>query len=158
MLKRISMLVIPLCAACYSYQPIRPADATKGMSVHADISKEMSARIAPLLGIADLRSITGTVIDNNNGTMIVEVPTVVQAGENNAVQSLYQRVTVPPGDVLGLQSRRLARTRTALLVCAAAVAVGSYAVSALKGEPGIDSPSRNTTGTETRIPIFRFFF
>ena len=158
MLKRISTLVLPLCAACYSYQPIRPADAAQGMSVRADISNETSARIAPLLGLSDVHSLTGTVIDNTNGTMIIEVPTVVQAGENNAVQSLYQRVTVRPGDVLGLQSRRLERTRTALLVAAGALAAGSYAVSALKGNPGIETSSRNTTGTETRIPLFRFIF
>jgi hypothetical protein len=158
MLKRISILVIPLCAACYAYQPIRPADATQGMGVRADISNEASARIAPLLGLSDVRSLTGTVIDNTNGTMIIEVPTVVQAGENNAVQSLFQRVTVQPSDVLALRSRRLERTRTALLVGAAALVVGSYAVSALKGEPGMSSSSRNTTGTETRIPILRFIF
>jgi hypothetical protein len=158
MLKRVPILLIPFCAACYTYQPIRPADATPGLSVRVDVSNETSARIAPLLGLPDVHTLTGTVIDNTNGTMIVEVPTVVRAGENNAVQSLYQRVTVQPGDVLGLQSRRLARARTAILVGAGAFAIGSYAVSALKGEPGLTSPSRNTTGTEARIPIFRLFF
>jgi hypothetical protein len=158
MLKRVMMVIVPLCGACYSYTPIRPAEAVPGSSVRAHVSQETSIRVAPLLGIPDVRDLTGKLIDNTAGTMIIEVPTVVQAGENNAVQTLFQRVTVRPGDLLGLESRTLNRTRTGLLIGVGAAALVSAAVSALHGKPGIDNPPNGGGGTETRIPLFGFHF
>jgi len=157
-MKRLSMVLIPLCAGCYTYRPIRPAEVVPGMSVRAHVSTETSDRIAPLLGLSGVNELTGTVIDDTGGTMIIEVPTVVQEGVNNATQSLFQRVTVHPGDVLGLESRKLDRVRTVLLVGAAVAAVGSVAVKALKGNPGIEAPPPQSGGTETRVPLIRIFF
>ncbi len=159
MLKRVMMVIVPLCGACYTYTPIRPTDAVVGASVRAHVTQETASRVAPLLGIPDVRDLTGTLIDNSAGTMIIEVPTVVQAGENNAVQTLFQRVTVRPGDLLGLESRTLDRTRTTLVIAAAATALVSVAVSALHGKQGIDTPPPNSGGgTETRVPLLHFHF
>jgi hypothetical protein len=156
MLKRVMVAVVPLCASCYTYVPIRPASAVPGTSVRAHVTPETSVRVAPLLGMPDVHDLAGKLIDNTGGTMVIEVPTVVQAGSNNAVESLFQRVTVRPDDILGLETRTLNRPRTALLAAAAAAALGSVAVSALHNKTRIDGPPGQTGGTETRIPLFRF--
>lgn len=155
MLKRVMIAVVPLCASCYTYEPIRPASAVPGTSVRAHVTPETSVRVAPLLGMPDVRDLAGTLIENRGGTMVIEVPTVVQAGTNNAVETLFQRVTVTPDDVLGLESRTLNRPRTALLATAAAVALGSLAASALHNKTRIDGPPPQNGGTETRIPLLR---
>jgi len=146
-----------LVAGCYTYTPIQPSALSPGVGVRARVSAATAERIAPLLGTTDARVVTGTLIENASGTLIVEVPTIVQAGVGTSTQSLYQRISIAPGDVLELESRTLDRTRTAVVVGIAAAIGGSAAIAALHGSPGNDKPPGGTS-TDSRIVVWRWHY
>jgi hypothetical protein len=149
--------LVALQAGCYTYAPVQSAAVQSGATVRAHVSEVASARIAPLLGSADARTLDGVVIDNTVGTIVIEVPTVVQNGINGSLQSLSQRVSIFSGDLVQLETRRLDRSRTGLVVAAAVFIGGSAAIAALKGGPTADKPPTGTS-SEARVPLFRLHF
>src|SRR5512133_3394776 len=143
-MKRLALIGPAFLAGCYTYAPVQQSAVEPGMGVRARVSATAAEQIAPLLGVSDARVLTGKLIENNDGTMIVEVPTMAQASGTSA-QSLYQRISITPGQLVELESRRLDRTRTFVVLGAAAVVGGSIAVAALKGGPGLDRPPGGTS-------------
>lgn len=125
------------------------------MGVRARVSATAAEGIAPLIGVSDARVLTGKFIESSSGVMIVEVPTMVppRAG----AQSLYQRISIAPGQLVDLESRRLDGAKTGLVLGAAAVILGSSAYAALKGGPGIDHPPSGSS-SDARIPLVRLHF
>lgn len=145
-------ILLPLlaCGGCYTYAPIESAAARPGMIVRARISANASERLAPVLG-TDSRLLTGTVIEANAESMLVEVPIPAQAGLGSTSQTLHQRVSVARGDLVELEGRKLNRTRTALIVGAAAVVTAGAIKGALDSGPGLDRPPTGS-GTDSRRP------
>jgi hypothetical protein len=127
------------------------------MGVRARVSPVAAERIAPLLGVSDARVVAGTLIDNASGAMLIEIQTSPQVGVGNTVQSLAQRISIAPAELVELESRKLDRQRTAIVVGAAAVVAGSVAVAALHGSPGLDRPP-GSSSSDTKIPLWRFHF
>jgi hypothetical protein len=156
--RRARWLALPLVAGCYTYAPIREVSVAPGTDVRAHVTVEASARVAPLLGVTEARDLTGTVVSNDNGSLVIEVPTIVQSGVNRATQSLFQRVAVAPADVLELQTRRLNSVRTGLGVAAVAALAGVVIAHQFTKSGGSESPPGGDPGTETRIPVLRFHF
>jgi hypothetical protein len=155
--KRLGLFAPALLAGCYTYAPVQASSLQPGMGVRARVSAMASEQIAPLLGASDARVITGKFVENTTGAMIVEVPTMVPARAGTPVQSLYQRISIAPGQLVELESRQLDRTRTTLIVGAAALIGGSAAIAALKGGPGIDHPPGGSS-TDARLPLIRLHF
>ena len=148
-MKRLSFLAPAFLAGCYSYATVQPADVRAGTGVRARITPTAAEQVAPLLGVANPRVLTGTLIESSAGMMIVEVPTSAQA--------LSQRISIAPGQLVELETRRLDRKRTAVVVGAAAFVSGSIAYAALRGGPGIDMPPGGSS-TDTRLPLWRVHF
>ena len=121
---------------CFSYLPVTSAsDVQPGLSVRARVSPTASARIAPLLGATEARRLDGTLISQSADTLIVEVPIVMQDAREFG-HTPNQRVSIPRGDLLELEVRRIDRFRTGALAGGAAIVIGSILVNALQGDPG----------------------
>jgi hypothetical protein len=156
-MKRLAVLTPVWLAGCYTYAPVQSSALSPGTGVRARVSATAAERVAPLLGVSDARVLTGTLIDNQSGTLIVEVPTIAQASVGSAGQSLNQRISIAPGDLVEIESRKLDRRRTGLVVGAAAVVAASATIAALKGGPGLDRPPGGSS-TDAKIPIWRLRF
>jgi hypothetical protein len=156
-MKRLALFAPVLLAGCYTYANVDAASVRPGMGVRARVSAAAADRIAPLLGASDARVVAGTLIDNASGAMLIEVPTSPQVGIGSTGQSLAQRISIAPGELLQLESRKLDRRRTAIVVGAAAVIAGSVAIAALQGGPGLDRPPGGSS-TDTKIPLWRLHF
>src|SRR5690242_20901949 len=127
------------------------------MGVRARISAAAAEQVAPLLGVSDARILTGKLVDNASGTMIVEVPTMVPARAGALAQSLSQRISITPGQLVELESRQLDRGKTAIVVGAVVVIGGSAAIAAFKGGPGLDRPPGGSS-TDAKLPLLRLHF
>jgi hypothetical protein len=147
--------MLPLLAGCYAYAPIEPATVRPGISVRARVSGAGADRIAPLLGTSNARLLSGRLVDTHADTLIVEVPTVMQASSAGLAEPLHQRVSIPRTDLLELETRRLDRFRTAAVVGSVAIVVGAIAVKALRNERGGSGTPPGGGGNEARIPLLR---
>ena len=107
---RTAILVVAssLLAGCFSYIPARPGEIEEGFDVRARVSPSAGARIAPLLGATDARRLDGKLITNGADTIIVEVPTVMLDNREFG-RTPNQRVSIPRGDLVELEVRKLDR-------------------------------------------------
>jgi len=160
MLKRTWRFVPIACtAACYSYTPIQPASAPTGIDVRARITGAAFDRVAPMLGTFDSRILVGNVVENNNGSMMLEVPNGAAPNVPTDVVQTHARIPLSPGDLVSLEQRKLDKVRTILLVGSIVAVVGVGAGVALRS--GADPQPGNITPEPppvTRIPVFRFHF
>ncbi len=154
-MRRLLLAVLPLCAGCYTYATIEPAAAVPGTSVRARISGAAAEKLVPILGSADARLVSGELIENGPASMIVEVPTVVTTGVGTSVETLHQRVSIARTDLIELEMRQVDRLRTGALLSGAALIIGSAAYKTLK-DNGSGERTPGGTGTDIRIPLFRF--
>jgi hypothetical protein len=143
----------PLLTACYAYAPIDPSAVRPGTGVRIRVSSAGAERLAPLLGTSDARLLSGQLVDVRPDTMIVQVPTVVQAAFGSSLETLHQRLSIPRSDLLELETRRLDRVRTGLVAGSAALIVGTLAVKAIQGDRGSDKPPGTGGGPEARLPL-----
>ena len=160
MLKRTWRFVPIVCtAACYSYTPIEPAAAPPGIDVRARITGAAFDRVAPLLGTFDSRILVGNVIENNHGSMTLEVPNGAAPSVSADVVQMHAHVPLSPGDLVSLEQKKLSVPRTLLLTGGIVAVVAAGAGLALRS--GADPQPGNITPEPppiNRIPIFRFHF
>jgi hypothetical protein len=153
-----SSALLLAAAGCYAYAPVDPVAVRPGTGVRVRVSGAGADRLAPLLGTGHTRVLSGTLVDARADTMIVQVPTVVQAGVAGSLETLHQRVSIPRSDMVELETRRLDRLRTGLAAGSAAFLIASVVARALEGDRGSDSPGNGNGGAETRIPFAGFRF
>jgi hypothetical protein len=154
-MRRSLLATLPLLAGCYAYAPVEAGRVQPGTNVRARVSGAGADRIAPLLGTSNARLLSGRLVDTRADTLIVEVPTVMQASLAGLAERLHQRVSIPRTDLLELETRRLDRFRTAAVVGSVAIIVGAIAVKALRNERGAGGTPPGGGGNEARIPLLR---
>jgi hypothetical protein len=142
-------------AACYTHAPIEPNAVHPRTSIRARVNAATAEQLEPLLGVSNARLLSGVVITNAPDTLIVEVPTGVRAEIGSSVQTLNQRVAIPRASILELESRRIDRLRTGLLVGSASVLAGALIYRAVHGEPGSGRPPGCCEPTEVLIPLLQ---
>jgi hypothetical protein len=155
------LCLMPLLVGCYSYTPIEAAAAPAGSEVRARITGAASDRVAPLLGTFDNRVLVGSVVENNAGAILLEVPTGAMPNVTTSLVQLQTRVPIVPTDLVSLERRKLDVTRTAMLAgaIAAGVAVGVTAALHAGGEGDAGkSPADPPPINRIPIPIWRFHF
>ena len=155
MVVRIRALV-PLVSliGCYSYQPIEAAAVPVGTEVRARITGAASDRVAPMLHSADVRTLVGSVAENTNGSMLLEVPNGAMPNVTEGVVPLRARVPIAPADLVTLERRRLDVGRT--VIFGAGVLGGVSLGVALALRNGADPQPGNVPNEPppiTRIPI-----
>ena len=153
------LMLLPLLAGCYNYAKVEPGAVTAGMEVRAQITGAASDRIAPLISSFDTRVLTGNVVENKNGELVLEVAKGAMPNVSEAVVPLRQRIPLNPGDFMSLETRRLDVARTSLFAAGVAAGIAAIGIAALKshgegtvGDPGPQPPPVN------RIPVIRFHF
>ena len=160
-MRRLSIAALPLLAtACYTYAPIDANAVRPGTGVRVRVSAAGAERLAPLLGTSrESRLLSGTIVDVRTDTMIVQVPTVTQAGTvGDSFETLYQRLSIPRADLVEIETRRLDRARTGAVAGGMALVVGTLVITSLRGDPGKDGPPGSGGGTDTRLPVWRIRF
>ena len=150
------LVLLPFLAACYTHMPIEPNAVRAGTNIRTRINAATAAELEPLLGVANARLLTGVVITTSPETLIVEVPTSVRAEIGNSVQTLKQRVAIPRTSIFELETRRMDRLRTGLVVGSASVLVGALIFRATVGGPGDEGPPGGEEPNERRVYLLRF--
>jgi hypothetical protein len=135
MIKRV-IASVPLLAGCYSYTAIPPASAPVGTEVRARITGAASDRVAPIIGSLDTRELTGSVVENNAGALILQVPMGAMSNVTTAVVPLQTRVSLTPADLVNFERRKLDVGRTSLMTAAILAGIGAGVSVALKGKGG----------------------
>ena len=149
------LIVLPLVTACYTHTPIEPHALRPRTSIRARVTAETAERLEPLLGVSNARLVSGVVITTSPDTLIVEVPTTVRAEIGSSMQTLKQRVAIPRASIFELESRRIDRVRTGLVVGAASILAGALIYRAIEGGPGDERPPGGGDPTELRVPVLR---
>ena len=107
-------------------QPIEATAVPAGSEVRTRITGAASDRVAPMLGTLDTRVLIGSVIENNEGSMMLEVPNGAMPNVVEGVVPLHARIPLAAGDMVSLERRRLDIGRTTILAggIAAGVSLG----------------------------------
>ena len=142
---------LPLLASCYTYTPLKATELREGEDIRVRVNSTYAKELEPLLGLQDARVVAGALIKNLPDTLIVEVPTVVQADIGNATQTLRQRVSIPRSELVDLEMRTLDRVRTGTVVAVATVGIGVLIVKSLRKDPGVEG-TPGGGGPEFRRP------
>ncbi len=153
------LLLLPLLAGCYNYAQVEPAAVTPGTEVRARITGAASDRIAPLVGNFETRVLTGSVVENKNGELVLDVPKGAMPNVSEAVVPLHQRIPLTTGDFVSIETRKLDVARTSLFAASIAAGVAAIGIAAAKargeGTPGDPGPQPTPLN---RIPVIRFRF
>ena len=152
---RASLILLPLLAACYTHAPIEPHALRANTNIRARVNAATAEQLEPLLGIGNARLLTGVIITASPDTLIVEVPTAVRAEVGSSVQTLKQRVAIPRAAIFEVETRKVDRLRTGLVVGSASIAAGILIFRAVHGGRGADGPPGGGGPAEHRIPLIR---
>jgi hypothetical protein len=152
------LLSLPLFNACYTYAPIEPGSIQPGVGVRARVSGSAADRLAPLLGTSNPRLVSGRLVDTRADTIIVEVPTVMQASIGSSVETLHQRISISRSELVELETRRLDRFRTTAIAGGVAIVLGAVVLSALGDDPGYNGPPGPGGGGDARLPVWKVRF
>ena len=147
--------LLPFLAACYIHAPIEPNAVRAHTNIRARVNAATAEELEPLIGIADARLLSGVVISASPDTLIVEVPTSVRAEIGSSVLTLNQRVAIARASIVELETRRIDRLRTGLVVGSASLLAGALIYRAVRGDPGSGRPPDCCQPTERRIRILR---
>ena len=156
-----SLWLTPLIAGCYSYSAITPATAPTGTEVRARITGAASDRIGPAVGELYVRELTGSVLENSNGVLLLNVERGTRPDVTGVAGPTRAQVSLMPGDLVSLEQRKLDVGRTTLFTAALAAGIGIGVAVALKsgggGEQG-NGPSEPPPINRIPITIFRIGF
>jgi len=155
-LKR-ALRAMPLVTGCYSYTAITPAAATTGSEVRARITGAASDRVGPQLHSLETRVLVGNIVENNAGSMVLQVPLGAMPNIAETIVPLQTRISLTPSDVVSLEQRKLDPVRTTILVGGLAAGVAAGVGLALRAGGGSE-PGKGTEEPPPiiRIPIWRF--
>jgi hypothetical protein len=98
------------------------------------------------------RVIEGEVLERAGGETLLLVP-VTSEVVGARVETLHQRLLIPDGGIIEIESRRLDRLKTGLAVGAGAAVAGGIAAAALSGGFRSDRPGNGGTPPEMVIPV-----
>jgi hypothetical protein len=149
------LILAPLLAACYTHAPIEPHALRPQTSIRARVNAATADQLEPLLGISNARLLSGVVIATSPDTLIVEVPTGVRAEIGSTVQTLNQRVAIARTSIVEVETRRIDRLRTGLVVGSASILASALIYRAVRGDAGNGRPPDCCQPTELRIPVLR---
>lgn len=145
-----------VCGGCYTYAPLESTHLAPNTLVRARVSATEADRLQQYLPNSD-RVLEGEVVSADNAEVVIQVPATMRTS-TAGIQVLHQRVSISRAGIVELESKRLSRTRTALVVGAVATAAAVVVVDAVRGNPGKDGPPGEEPGPEFRAPILRIRF
>jgi hypothetical protein len=122
-----------LLSACYTYQPVEGPVPRTGVRVSADLTRDGTAAVVPLLG-ADVAEVEGTVVAASADTLRLSLASVTTS---HGIPTSWrgEEVLLPRTGLTGLAERRISRGGTVLL--GAGVLGGLYLLYRMLGGPGV---------------------
>lgn len=152
------ILAVALTASgCYVYEPVRPADAVLDARVRATVTPEQAAELSEVLRALSPQ-VTGTLVQTSDEGVMLEVP--LHGTIQGSSRALYNRVSIPFSDLVGLETRKLSGWRTAVSVGAVVAGVAGGWSFVGGGDGGEDKPKvdiDNAIITIFRIPLALFW-
>jgi hypothetical protein len=138
------------------YEPVRPADAILDARVRATVTPEQAAELSDALR-AISPQVTGRLVERSDQGVMLEVP--LYGSVQGSSRALYNRVSIPFSDLVGLESRKLSTWRTAVSLGAVVAGVaGGWAFvggsDSVEDKPKTDID--NAIITIFRIPLALF--
>jgi len=153
------LCLMPLLVGCYSYTPIEPAAAPAGSEVRARITGAASDRVGPMLHTFDTRVLVGSVVENNAGSMVLQVPTGAMPNVAEVIVPLQARIPLNASDLVSLEARTIDKKRTTILFGMIGVGIAAGVTAALRaGGGGDQGKSPEEPPPINRIPIWRIHF
>ena len=149
------LAALVVLSGCYTYTPVRPADAVLETRVRATVSPEQAAELAPVLrGVTP--QVIGTLIERDGASVMLEVALRGAVGSGLSTQAIHNRVSIPFSDLVTLERRQFSTWRTAVSVGAVITAVaGSWAF--IGGGSKIDDKQKTDVDSAI-IPLFSIPF
>ena len=126
-----------------------------GVDVRVRLSASAAEPLEPLLGTSDARLLSGTLISAGPDSLIVEVPTRIQAAIGNTMRTLKQRVSIPRAGLLEIERRQLDRVRTGAMVGGSLAALGAVVFGAVKANPGKGVTPGTGGGVDLKLVFLR---
>src|SRR5690606_34336234 len=130
----IYCLPIFLLTGCYTYAPIPVESAPPGVQVRARLSPVETVRIQEALG-TDRRVFDGALLDVDEDSLLLQVPVPAPAAAGPR-RPLFRELTVPRGEVIEIEFRRLDRTKTGAFIVAGVTAAAIIVVRQFRGTGG----------------------
>ena len=137
-----SLVLLAVTGGCYTYRPVEVPGPEVGAQVSAELSRDGSSAMTPVLG-PDVASVNGKVVEASADTLRLSLVSVTnQRGIPTSWRG--ELVPVPRAGVNNLGQRRLATGGTALL--SVGITAGLYVLYRLIGGPSIIEGSGGTGG------------
>ncbi|MGH7501976.1 MAG: hypothetical protein ACREL7_09485 [Longimicrobiales bacterium] len=112
--------------ACYRYAPVGITELAEGKLARTRVTAEQAVALNDLAGVDD-RLVEGEIVALGDGSLTMSVASAsVTAGLSS--RRLYQRVVIPHQSIVEVETRRLDKLRTGLLV-GVATTVAAYIVA-----------------------------
>ena len=130
---RTMVLLVPLIAACYTYQPLPTTPPASGTRVSAELTDQGSIDLTPQLG-PEVAEVKGEVIHMDSTALRLAI---LGTANRRGIETDWQReqVAIPVNALGRLEQRKLSVGQTAL---ASGLALGGlYAMYRLLGGPAI---------------------
>lgn len=145
-----SPVLLIVLLGCYRYVPARMDEIALGAEVRARVSAEAAIRLSEVLDSED-RLLEGKLLERDDSTTLLLVP--VATRQNPArIETLHQRLSIPRGEIVDLELKRLDRTRTSALIVLGAVAAGVVVSEQLFGDSREDRRRDDGPPNESLIP------
>lgn len=131
-------MCVPVLVACYSYSVIPVETVAPGAIVRARVTPAEAARIAEEIG-REARVLEGEVLEHHNGGILLAVSSTLGEHGRSAIRA-HQRLAIPCGAILELETRRLDRLKTSGVVALAAGVAAYVGIRAFasEGDPSGD--------------------
>lgn len=147
----LAVLLLPL-AGCYSHAVTSLDAVSPGQQVRITVTPASRAQISPLVG-SERPTLEGELAEiTDDGAFYMTVPSGVRQ-EGFSFETLYQKLRFAQEDVVAIETRRINRSRTALLLGGMGVVVTAVILDTFTGRSGGNteqSPGENPA--QVRIP------
>jgi hypothetical protein len=153
-MKRLTPLcaVLVLVAGCYKYEPLEIGQVVPQTLVRARLSVSEAEQIKNLIATED-RVVSGVVVEVRPDQLLVELPSTRAAG--STLQVLHQRVVISRAGIVELESKRLDKTKTMIVLGAGTAALGALLFATDVIDPGRGGQPPTDPAPELRIKLFR---
>jgi hypothetical protein len=140
-------------SGCFSYVPVDPSEVSPGQEVRLRLTAEEAARY-PDLRLRDARLMEGTVVETNDGEVVVEAS--IGAGDpTRGARVFVQQISVPRSGILEVELREVDKVRTGFLIVGGGAVITAVIIKSGSGFGGRDGPDGEVIEAR-RIPLVSF--
>ena len=149
-LKRIALgALFWTLGGCFSYVSAPPSGARLGEQVRVRVSGAEADRLESTLGVNE-RNIEGELLEQADSNVVLGVALAVPGQSGTNLIRAQQRITIGRSQLQDIETRRLDKFRTSLLIGGSIAAV--VAIAATTGHSLLGGSGATGSPNENRIP------